>query len=177
MKKTLAFALVLGSLAAASPAFAQAANTSTDTASGSVTIIRPLTLTKTTDLAFGRVVQPRSGTGTVSIANNSTTVVGGSGAVVLSGLTTSHAVFGVSGEGAQVVNVTSPATFDLSNGANTITVTLAPDWNTTTNQVTLSGSLGAAGSATLNLGGSFNLPSTQASGAYTGTFNVTVAYN
>ena len=41
----------------------------------------------------------------------------------------------------------------------------------------LSGALGAAGSATLNLGGSFNLPSTQASGAYTGTFNVTVAYN
>ena len=34
-----------------------------------------------------------------------------------------------------------------------------------------------ASSATLNLGGSFNLPSTQASGAYTGTFNVTIAYN
>lgn len=177
MKKTLALALAVGSLAAAGPAFAQAANTSTDTASGSVTIIRPLTLTKSSDLAFGRVVQPRSGVGTVSIANNSTTVVAGSGAVALSGLTTGRAVFGVSGEGAQVVNITSPATFDLSNGSDTITVTLSPDWNTTTNQVTLTGSLGGAGSATLNLGGSFNLPSTQASGAYTGSFNVTVAYN
>ncbi len=177
MKKTLAFALALGSLAAAGPAFAQAANTDTDTASGSVTIIRPLTLTKTTDLAFGRVVQPTGGTGTVSIANNSTTVIGGSGAVVLGGQTTSHAVFGVSGEGNQVVNITSPANFDLSNGTDTITVTLAPDWNTTTNQVTLTGSLGGAGAATLNLGGSFSLPSSISSGAYTGTFNVTVAYN
>jgi hypothetical protein len=177
MKKTLALALAFSSLAVAGPALAQAANTSTDTANGSVTIIRPLTLTKTTDLAFGRVVQPRSGLGTVSIANNGTTVSAGNGAVALSGLTTSHAVFGVSGEGNQVVNITSPANFDLSNGTDTITVTLAPDWNTTTNQVTLSGSLGGAGAATLNLGGSFNLPSSISSGAYTGTFNVTVAYN
>jgi len=65
----------------------------------------------------------------------------------------------------------------LTSGANSITVTLDPDWNTTTNQVTLSGSSGSAGSANLNVGGHFSLPSTQASGSYTGSFSVTAAYN
>ena len=126
-----------------------------------------------TDLVFGRVVQPRSGTGTVSIANNSTTTVAASGAVALSGITTSRAVFTVDGEGGQVVTVSMPGTFDLTKGADTITVTLAPDFGAT---VTLSNALAAAGSKVLNVGGGFNLPSTQASGAYTGSFAVTVAY-
>lgn len=178
MNKTLVIALAAtGLLASAAPAFAQAANTSNDTANGSVTIIRPLTITKSADLVFGRIVEPRTGTGTVSIANTGNSVTAGSGAVALAGITTSRAVFGVSGEGAQVVNVSMPATFDLTKGADSITVTLSPDWNTTTNQVTLSGALAGAGAASLNVGGSFNLPSTQASGAYTGTFTVTVAYN
>lgn len=172
MKKLIAFALVAAGMAS-TPAFAQAANTSTATANSSVTIIRPLTITKNTDLVFGRVVQPRSGTGTVSIANNSTTAVGASGAVVLSGITTSRAVFTVDGEGGQVVTVTTPATLNLVNGLNTIVVTLAPDYGAT---VTLSNALAAAGSKVLNLGGSFDLPSTQAPGAYAGTFSVIVTY-
>ena len=52
-----------------SNAFAQtAANTSSATATGSVTIVRPLTITKNSDLAFGRIVRPRTGgTGTVTL--------------------------------------------------------------------------------------------------------------
>ena len=172
MKKIIALALVAAGMAS-TPAIAQAAKTSTATAKSSVTIIRPLTITKDTDLVFGRVVQPRSGTGTVSIANNSTTTVAASGAVALSGITTSRAVFTVDGEGGQVVTVSMPGTFDLTKGADTITVTLAPDFGAT---VTLSNALAAAGSKVLNVGGGFNLPSTQASGAYTGSFAVTVAY-
>lgn len=172
MKKIIALALVAAGMAS-TPAFAQAANTSTDTANGSVTIIRPLTITKNTDLVFGRVVQPRLGIGTVSIANNSTTTVAANGAVALSGITTSHAVFTVDGEGGQVVTVSMPSNFDLTKGTDTITVTLAPDFGAT---VTLSNALAAAGTKVLKVGGGFNLPSTQASGAYAGTFGVTVAY-
>jgi len=78
---------------------------------------------------------------------------------------------------APLVNLTMSPTFALTSGANSITVTLDPDWNTTTNQVTLSGSSGSPGSANLNVGGHFSLPSTQASGSYTGSFSVTAAYN
>jgi hypothetical protein len=82
-------------------------------------------------------------------------------------------VFTVDGEGGQVVTVTIPSTFNLTKGSDSITVNLDPDVGST---VTLSNALAAAGSSTINVGGGFNLTSTQASGAYTGTFDVTVAY-
>lgn len=175
MKKTLALALVTaGALSLSSAAFAQsAANTDTATANGSVTIIQPLTITKDTDLVFGRVVKPRSGDGTVSIANDSDAVVAAAGAVALTGITTSHAVFTVDGEGGQLVDVTMDPTFDLGNGTDTITVTLDPDFGAS---LTLSNALGSAGDATLNVGGSFDLPSTVSTGEYTGSFDVTVTY-
>lgn len=173
MKKLLATAAIAAGLLAGGNAFAQsAANTDNTTATTSVTIIRPLTITKTSDLAFGRIVRPRTGTGTVTLANTGNSVVAAAGAVALAS-TTSRAIFGVAGEGAQAVTTTIPGTVSLTSGANTLVVTLLPDFGST---VTLSGALAAAGTATLNVGGSFNLVDTQASGAYTATFPVTVAY-
>lgn len=174
MKKMLASAAVAAGLLVGGSAFAQtAANTSNATATGSVTIVRPLTITKNSDLAFGRIVRPRTGgTGTVTLANTGNSVVAAAGAVALSS-TTSRAQFTVDGEGAQVVTTSIPATATLSSGTNTLTVNLLPDFGST---VTLSGALAAAGSSTLNVGGSFSLPDTQASGAYSGNFTVTVAY-
>lgn len=165
--------LAASMLAFAGTAQAQVANSSSATVNGSIAIIQPLTLTKNTDLAFGRVVKPRTGTGTVSIANNSNTVVAGAGAVALSGVTTSRATLTISGEGAQVVSLTIPASFNLTRGASTITVTLSPDLGTTT---TMPGTFGTTGTRNLNIGGSLNLPSAQASGAYTGSFTVIAAY-
>jgi hypothetical protein len=170
MKKLFAYALfALSFLAGAPAAFAQ--NTDTDTATGSVTIIRPLTVTKSTDLAFGTIVKPATGTGTVSIANNSTTVSATDGAVSLTG-TGTHAIFTANGEGGQAVNVTV-GSLTMANGASNIAVTLSPDVSGAT---TLSGALGGAGSKTVNIGGSFTVPSALPTGAYTGTFDVTVAY-
>lgn len=174
MKKFLASAAIAAGLLAGGTAFAQsAANTDSASANGSVTIIRPLTITKNSDLAFGRIVQPRTGTGTVTLANTGNSVVAATGAVALSGITTTRAQFTVDGEGGQVVTTSIPATVTLTSGVATIPVTLSPSFGST---VTLSNALAAAGSSTLNVGGSFNLPSTQTPGAYTGSFTVTVAY-
>lgn len=174
MKKTLAFVLAAAGLAGSGPAFAQSADSASATASSSVTIIRPLTMTKDADLSFGRVVQPRSGGDTVTLANTGNTVTTGGSAVVLGGIATSRAVFTVSGEGGQAVGVTIPSSFNLSDGAShSISVTLLPDVGTS---VTLSNALAAAGSKTINVGGSFSLPSSQASGLYSGSFTVNVAY-
>lgn len=174
MKKTLAIVLAVAGLSVSGTAFAQAADTDNKSATTSVTILRPLTLTKDADLVFGRVVQPRTGNDTVTIANNSNTTTVGGTAVVLGGITTSRAAFTASGEGGAAITVTVPATASLTSGANSLTVTLDPAVSGST---TLSGSAASAGTKTIDVGGHFTLGSGQASGAYTGSFTVTVAYN
>jgi hypothetical protein len=167
--------IALSALTASNSAFAQS-NTSSVAASGSVTLIRPLTITKNADLNFGRIVKPASGTGTVTMANTSDTAVAAVGAVALAGISTSRAKFTINGEGGQVVNVTVPANVVISDGtpADNITVTLNPDLGAS---VTLSNALAAAGSASLNIGGNLSVPNANSTGLYTGSFTVTVAYN
>ena len=172
MKKLLVIAALASGIFGATSAYAQAS--ASTSASGSVTLLRPITITKTADLEFGRVVKPSTGTGTVSMTNASDAVTAASGAVAISGITTSRAKFTIDGEGGQGVSVTVPATFNIVNGAVTITVTTTQNLGAST---TLNNALGSAGSATLDVGGSFNVPSTNATGLYTGTLNVSVAYN
>jgi hypothetical protein len=171
MKKTIIFAAAALSTMSAGQAFA-APNTSSATSSASSTIIQPVTIAKDSDLAFGRIVKPASGTGTVAIANTADGV-NATGAVALSGITTSRAKFTISGEGGQVVSVSVPASVTMTNGTDALNVTLTGDLPATP---TLSGSLGATGTAALNVGGSFDLASTAKTGVYTGTFQVDVAY-
>lgn len=170
--KLISAAAAAGAMLTSVPAFAQASDSAT--ATGSTTIIRPVTIANTAGLAFGRIVKPSSGTGTVAIADSADTVTAGNGAVALSGLATSRAKFTIDGEGGQAVSITVPATFDLINGASNLTVTLDPDL---TASETLSGTLGAAGTLSLNIGGSFSVPDATTTGAYSGSFPVTVAYN
>lgn len=172
MKKIIAAAVLVTGLFGSTSAFAQA--TASTSASGSVTLIRPITITKTADLEFGRVVKPTAGTGTVSMTNASDTTTASAGAVALAGITTSRAKFTIDGEGAQVVNITVPATFVITNTVDNITVTTTQNLGAST---TLSGALGAAGNASLNVGGSFSVPAANSTGLYTGTLNVSVAYN
>ncbi len=165
-------AALLALTTVSAPAFAQ--STATASANSTTRIIQAITLTKTADLAFGNIVKPSTGTATASIGSgaDTLTVSGGTGAAAASGAT-SRAKFTVGGEGGQTFAVTVPASMTMTSGANNITVTLTGDAATGT----ISGALGTSGTATVNVGGSFTLPNTQASGNYTGSFNVTVAYN
>jgi len=153
------------------PAFAQ--SSATASANATTRIIQAITLTKTADLAFGNIVKPSTGSGTVTIGNGADTIaVTGTNAAAASG-TTSRAKFTVGGEGGQTFAITVPATMTMTSGANNITVNLT----TAAATGTLSGTLGSAGTTTVNVGGNFSLPNTQVSGNYSGSFNVTVAYN
>ena len=172
MKRLLLSGAAVMAAAFAAPAFAQD-NDSAD-ASGSTTIIQPLTIAKDADLSFGRIVKPTTGTGSVAIADSADTVSAGSGAVALSGIATSRAKFTIDGEGGQGITITVPATFDLDNGTDTITVALDPD---RPGSDTLSGSVGFDGTRALNVGGSFDVPDDVSTGEYTGQFQVIVAYN
>lgn len=175
MTKTMIRSLILGAVAATAisgAAFAQASSTQSTTASG--TIFQPIVLSKTSDLAFGTIVRPTTGSGTVTIATADGARTS-TGSVALLTSTTSRAVYGVTGEGGQSFSVTVPATMNMtrSGGSEVLAVTLT---NTGTTG-TLSGALGASGTATVGVGGAITVANTTVSGAYTGTFNVVVAYN
>ena len=66
MKHALKIILAAAAVSAiAAPAMAQTSATQSTTASA--TIVQPITLTKNSDLAFGSVVKPTSGTNTITV--------------------------------------------------------------------------------------------------------------
>jgi hypothetical protein len=74
------------------------------------------------------------------------------------------------------VTLPSPLTMVMTNqtdGSKTLTVTLT----NTTLPTLLSNAAGAQGTASFSMGGSFPIDSNTALGLYSGTYNVTVAYN
>lgn len=135
------------------------------------TVIRSIAVTKTSDLSFGQVERPVSGSGSVTVdpatgARSFVNTVGfGSPAAT-------QATFNITGEGGQAVSVTVPATFTMT-GPQTLTATTA----SSPASPVLSGSLGSQGSLILGVGATVPLSSTTPGGAYTGSFTVTVAYN
>ncbi|WP_158241527.1 DUF4402 domain-containing protein [Novosphingobium sp. TH158] len=145
--------------------------------SGSVnaTVLRSLTLSKTQDLSFGRVSAPKTGAGTITLAPATDAVtVSGIGVASLSAPLPRAAAFTVSGEGGQSVSLSVPSTVTLTGPDGSLTVTTIPTHN---GAQVLSGSLGAAGTIPLKVGGSLPLSSSTTTGTYTGTLSVTVQYN
>lgn len=177
--------ILLGAMTAAAVAgfgvSAHAQNSATAPTTSSVTIFRPITLTKDTDLSFGTVVRPLTGAGTVTISQtDGTRNLTGSGALLNTGAPNTQAppgraTYTVNGEGGQTFSITVPATFDMTRatGTETIEVVLTPSSTTGL----LSNALGTAGTTTFGVGGSIEIDSNTAGGAYSGTFTTTVAYN
>ena len=172
--KSLTVAAILALTAVAAPVMAQSAST---TGSGSITVIRPLTLTKTADLKFGTVVRPATGSGTAVISAAGARSVTGGVVGLSSGDAPAAAAFTVAGEGGQSVSVTVPASFSMANGTDTLVVTTSNSLTGSAASQTLSNALGSAGSLAFTVGGSVPVASTTATGAYTGTFTVSAAYN
>lgn len=140
-----------------------AAHAATASATGAANILSPITITKTSDLDFGKIIAG---------ASASTVTLTGAGVLTCgAGLTCSGtynaAAFTVAGANGEVVTVASDASVTLVNGANNMIATLTPS----TPSLTLAG-----GSGNFNVGGVLAVGASQAAGAYTGTFNVTVNY-
>lgn len=173
--KVLAAAAALAAVAIASPALAQSTGSATGT--GSITVIRPLTVTKNADLKFGTVVRPATGSGTVAISAAGARSVTGGVVGLASGDTPAAAQFTLDGEGGQSVSVTVPATFTMANGSESLTVTTTNNLTGSAAAQTLSNALGSAGSLAFKVGGSVPITSTATTGVYTGSFIVSAAYN
>lgn len=170
-RKLLLTSVTVAALSAVgSQAFA-AGNTATTSASASVTVFQPISVTKASDLAFGRVIRPSAGNTTtyvVDATNGGASVAGGDGVFTTGGGSVTRAVFNVNGEGGQGFTIASDAS--VINGG--VTINLVKSGATGT----LQGSLGTTGTASFGVGGNVVLSDTSPTGTKTGSFNVTVTY-
>ena len=153
---------------------ASAQNTATQSATASAKIVAPITLEKITDLRFGTIATSNA-SGTVLVgttAGATATASDGATMVASSVVNTGPAVFTITGESDQKfsLNVKTGDVITLSNGSKTMDVILnIPDFTAINNALT-------GGTKTLIIGGSLAVGVNQESGAYSKTFNVTVAY-
>lgn len=149
---------------------ALAAGSVNTTAPASVTVLSPVTITKTQNMVFGNVVRPTTGTSTITL--NTSDVVTESGA----------------GDGSVVASPTSSAKFDVVGPATTTysTVQSLSFTQTGLNNIAASapaatsgtlGTLPAGGTQELRYGGSFDMTNATPIQAYTGTLSVTINYN
>lgn len=169
MNQKLIYFAAAAMLGMSGTAFAQSSDIESTT--GSTRILQAIALTKASDLQFGAIVRPSSGNSTVTIAagSNSRTVDGTGVGVTSGNFPVTRATYNVSGEAGQTFSITVPTSFTMAHAtAPGITVNLTPE----ATAGTLTG-----GAASFGVGGNFQISSTTATGDYSGTFNVTVAYN
>lgn len=150
----------------------------------------PLTITKLSSLAFGRVVRPPSGSGTVTYtpdsSGNGTMAVTG-GAVALASPAPTVASFKIQGQQYKEVGIQLDSSVNLTNGTSTIVLTPIGVWGSDASGGTPSFNIGsngagqvnlsnANGAVTLYVGGSFPLTASTPSGVYSGVMNLTAVY-
>jgi hypothetical protein len=150
-------------LLAGTAAFAQSPTAS---ANATAEILSPIALAKNSDLVFGSIT-PTGTAGTVSLSaagsRTPTNVTLASGAF-------NAASFTATGTGSQTFTITPDSSATL-NGTPSGTMTV-DTFTTSAGAGTL-----ASGTQTFTLGGTLHVGANQAAGSYTGSFNVTVAYN
>jgi spore coat protein U-like protein len=171
MKKTVFLLASLFVMACGIQSVKAQTASATQSATANATIITPISITNVADLNFGNIVAG-TGAGTVTVATTGNRT--STGDVILPSATlgtVNAAEFKVTGLADATYAITLPTSIDISEtGGTTMTVT---DF---TSNPSGTGTL-AGGTQTLSVGAMLNVKANQAAGNYTGTFNVTVAYN
>ena len=137
-----------------------------DNGNATATIIAPIAIANTTDLAFANVV---------ASGDADTVVVSPAGGRTCGGFltcagTVSAGAFAVTGGSGATYAITLPASTTVTFGANNMTVSAFT--STPSGTGTLTG-----GAETVSVGATIQVGASQAQGSYTGTYSVTVEYN
>lgn len=160
MLKMAAVTLLISGLISSN---AMAAST---TGTADALVIKPLAIeVDPTPLSFGGIVSGPAGTVTVDVTFGTLSSTGGIQTVVPSAH--SQSFFSVTGEGNRAFNTTVDSSVTLSNGTDSMTADLTSS-NTSP--------LNAGGFGLIAMGGTLSVGANQASGSYTGTYNVSVDY-
>lgn len=131
-------------------------------------VITALTLISSTDLEFGQLSVGASGGSLVIATDDSRTQTGD---VVLEGGTYNAGVWAVTGEASTAYDITLPASATLSSGGSSMTVDTF-----TSDKAGETSTLDGTGADTFKVGATLTVAGSQATGTYTGTYTVTVAY-
>lgn len=170
MKNTIRLATAVAVLASAA-SLTTAANAATASASASAEILSALNVAKDKDLNFGQIAV--NGAGTVVVGTGA--VADSCSALLVCAGSKQKANFIVTGaKDIGVVASVQQSSVSLTSGANSMTLD-----NFTLyfpNGTTLTGA-GATGTANFEVGGTLHVAAGQATGVYSGTFNVNVSYN
>jgi DNA-binding NarL/FixJ family response regulator len=146
-----------------------------------VKILTPLSISETYPMHFGTIGVSEEAGGTVVISTAG--VRSATGGVTLSGLAPlySLATFTVTGEPLYTYAITLPETITITNTDNIATMEiekLLAKSTSGTESNTATGTLMAGdGMESFTIGGTLTVPAGQLAGVYSGTFDVTVAYN
>lgn len=153
-------------------ATANAQLSATTSATSTANIVAPITLSKVTDLSYGNIAASGSIAGTVELTpGGSRTAFGGATLPVVSG-TVSAATFTATGLSGYTYAILLPADITLVHSLG-LDIMLADNLaSTPSGSGTLTG-----GSESIAVGATLNITSGQMAGFYSGTFDVSVAYN
>ncbi|HEY8876427.1 MAG TPA: DUF4402 domain-containing protein [Roseateles sp.] len=166
-------------LGAAGVRTVQAANT--DSATATAIVLTPIAIAKNADLSFGNVV---AGNGDVTLTTSGNRSASG-GTGLSSGGSPAAAHFTVTGTGSNTFSIDYTGSSSvLTSGSDTMSVlwisevaaTATPTNYGTTGANPTTGTL-ASGTAHIYVGGKLTVGSPQPAGTYTGTVQLTVAYN
>lgn len=149
-------------------------NAITSQGSATATVDRSLSITQNTALTFGRIALPPSGTATVTMPATTGMLTISGNAIAINSPSPARGNFTISGEGGQTISVSVTNPTLTNGGSGSLAVTTS---NTAQGTQILSGSLGAAGTFSFYVGGSFTLSSTTPIGSYSGSYLVSVNYN
>jgi len=163
LKKIAIFAVAA---AISSPAFAAPGDTASANGAATAEVVAPITLTHTPSAAldFGTFTTGTTG-GTIAVTQAG--VATDSGDVTLvSGSSEAADAFTVAGDAGRTFTITTGAGSVAKGGTTMAFTTSAPATRTLT-----------GGAAAFNVGGTLTVAGGEAAGTYTGSYNVTVAYN
>ncbi len=138
------------------------AQAATATATAKAQILKQITVTKTADLDFATII---TGAAASSVIVSPAGVKTCGAGLVCTG-TVAAAAFGIVGTTGSVVTLAADPSVTLNSGANSMTATLLTSAATRT----------LTGTDSFTVGGTLAVGASQADGAYTGTFTVTVNY-
>jgi hypothetical protein len=174
MKKVILFIAVIVMIAG----FSSNLNAqSTQSASAAANIVIPIDLTKTADLHFGTMAVLAGTPGTCILSTANVRTATGGVNLSVQAPTSSNAAFSVAGANNTIYDITLPATITVANGAASMIIGTLKAKCASNVADGVQGTLSAGGADTFTIGGTLNVAAGQAPVLYTGTFNVTVAYN
>jgi hypothetical protein len=174
MKKVLIlFAVVVMITGYSTKVMAQA----TENTAAAAKIVTPLSITETSSLHFGTMAILAGSPGTCVLSTMGIRTQTGGVNLSVQAPTASNAAYNVSGAINTTYGITLPSTITVTSGASNMTINALLARTASAGVNGLTGTLSASGTDNFTIGGTLNVAAGQVTGIYTGTFDVTVAYN